>query len=263
MNWSMFSIDLTVWELLLFAVAGVSAGVINTLAGSGSLITLPLLMFVAGLPASVANATNRVGVFLQAVVGVLGFRKMETTDFHNTSWILVPSVIGAVLGARIAVGLSERSMNYIIGGLMVFMLLVLLFRPERWIRESVGDTSRHRRPFNVAVFFIIGVYGGFLQVGVGIFILAALVLLNGFSLRSGNGIKLLLVTAFTLPALLLFLAYGQVHLGYGLLMAGFQAVGASLAVRFAARFQDANRWIYRLLIVIVAVSAFKMFLENA
>jgi uncharacterized membrane protein YfcA len=77
----MFSIDLTAWELLLFAVAGVSAGVINTLAGSGSLITLPLLMFVAGLPASVANATNRVGVFLQAVVGCWVFAKWRRLIF--------------------------------------------------------------------------------------------------------------------------------------------------------------------------------------
>jgi uncharacterized membrane protein YfcA len=257
---TLFQIDLTLAEWLLFILGGIITGIINTLAGSGSLITLPIFVFVCGLPAPVANGTNRIGVVIQAIVGVQGFKKMGTTSFAGSAWLLVPAILGAILGSRIAVELDERWMNYALGSLMVFMFFVLILKPERWIRESEADARRNRHPLSILSFFLIGIYGGFIQAGVGIFLLAALVLIGKYSLRAGNGIKLLIVLAFSLPALFIFLWYGQVHLGYGLAMAVFQGFGAWLGVRFVAQVPNANVWIYRLLIAIVAVSALKFFL---
>ena len=254
------SIDLSVADFALFALAGLATGIINTLAGSGSLITLPVFIFICGLPAPVANGTNRVGVLLQTMVSSYGFYKKGATSFKDAGWLVVPCIAGAILGSRIAVGLNEKTMNYAIGGLMVFMLLVLLLKPERWVRESSVDTRQNRRPLTIFVFFLIGIYGGFIQAGVGIFLLASLVLASKYSLRAANGIKNLLVFAFTLPALLVFLWYGQVHLGYGLLMAVFQSTGAWLGVRFVTSVPNANVWIYRLLVAVVAVSALKFFI---
>lgn len=252
--------DLSVWQTVAFCAAGVLAGIINTLAGSGSLITLPIFIFVCGLPAPVANGTNRIGVILQSAVGLHGFRKTGTTDFSGTSWLVIPSIIGALIGSRIAVGISEQAMNYTIGGLMVFMLLVLLVNPKRWIQETQAELARNKSPLSILVFFLIGIYGGFIQAGVGIFLLAGLVLISRYSLSAGNGIKLLIVLAYGIPTLLLFFWYNQVHVVYGLLMAVFQALGAWLAVKFVARVPNANVWIHRLLILIVAVSAAKFFL---
>ena len=184
---------------------------------------------------------------------------MGITSFAGSAWLIVPSVVGAIVGSRIAVELDENWMNYTLGALMVFMFFVLLLKPERWIRESEADTRRNRHPLSVISFFLIGVYGGFIQAGVGIFLLAALVLVGNYSLKAGNGIKLFIVLVFSLPALAVFLWYGQVHLGYGLAMAVFQSIGAWLGVRFVARMPDANVWIYRLLLAIVAVSAIKFF----
>ncbi|MEZ4943211.1 MAG: sulfite exporter TauE/SafE family protein [Saprospiraceae bacterium] len=256
---SLFQFDLTVAETLLFIVGGIATGIINTLAGSGSLITLPIFVFLCGLPAPVANGTNRIGVIFQTIVGVRGFKKMGITSFTGSTWLIVPSVAGAIVGSRIAVELNEKWMDYTLGALMVFMFFVLLLKPERWIRESEADTCRNRHPLSILSFFLIGVYGGFIQAGVGIFLLAALVLIGNYSLRAGNGIKLFIVLVFSLPALAVFLWYDQVHLGYGLAMAVFQSIGAWLGVRFVARVPDANVWIYRLLLAIVAVSAIKFF----
>lgn len=251
--------DLTLVQFLLFAAGGIASGIINTLAGSGSLITLPIFVFLCGLPAPVANGTNRIGVLIQNVVGIRGFRKLGTTDYRGSAWLVVPSVVGGIVGSRLAVELDERWMNYTLGGLMVFMFFVLLLKPERWIRESDVLAARNKRPLILLAFFCIGVYGGFIQAGVGIFLLAGLVLVSHYSLKAGNGIKLLIVLALTIPATAVFLWHDQVHLVYGVLMAVFQGIGAWLGVRFAARVPNANVWIYRLLIAIVALSAVKFF----
>lgn len=256
----MLSIDLDIWTFLVFAVVGVLSGVINTLAGSGSLITLPVFIFLCGLPAPVANGTNRIGVLLQTLVAVYGFKKFGLTDYKGISGLVLAAIAGAVLGSRIAVDLNEQAMNRAIGGLMVFMFFVLLLKPERWIREQVARKEANRHPVTLLVFFLVGIYGGFIQAGVGIFLLAALVLASRYSLKSANGIKTLIVFAFTLPAIIVFLWYGQIHWGYGLLMAIFQAAGAWLGVAFAARVPNANVWIYRLLMVIVLISGLKFFL---
>ena len=255
----LFSIDLSLAELALLAAAGLVCGIINTLAGSGSLITLPVFIFICGLPAPVANGTNRIGVLLQTLVGAYGFYRKGATPVAGTAWLIVACIAGALAGSRIAVQLDERIMNGVLGGLMVFMLGVLLLKPERWLRATAADPRRNRRPLTLFVFFLIGIYGGFIQAGVGIFLLAGLVLAGRYSLGAANGIKNLLVFAFTLPALLVFLWYGQVHIGYGLLMAVFQSAGAWLGVRLATSVPNAERWMYRLLVAAVAVSALKFF----
>lgn len=255
----LFGFDLGFWNTLLFVVAGVLTGVINTLAGSGSLITLPIFIFLCGLPAPVANGTNRIGVVVQSAVGVYGFRQTDATSFRGAAWLVVPSILGALLGSALAVEIDEQTMNYTIGGLMVFMLLVLLVDPKRWIRESTVDPRRNRHPLTLLTFFGIGVYGGFIQAGVGIFLLAGLVLVSHYSLKGGNGVKLLIVFAYSVPALFIFFQNDQVHVGYGVAMAVFQALGAWLGVRFVARVPNANIWIHRLLILIVAASAVKFF----
>ena len=142
----LLSLDLSFAEAMLFAGAGVLTGVINTLAGSGSLITLPIFIFLCGLPAPVANGTNRIGALIQSGVAIRSYQKTGATSFEGAWWLVVPAVIGAVVGSRIAAELDEQMMRYTIGGLMVFMLLVLLLNPKRWIRESDVDQEKAQKP---------------------------------------------------------------------------------------------------------------------
>ncbi len=250
-------IDLSAAEWLLFVVAGIGTGVINTLAGSGSLITLPIFVFICGLPAPVANGTNRIGVLLQSGVGLATYRKRDALHTKGSLPILVAIITGAVVGAFIAVDLDEETMNLVLGLLMAFMLVVLILKPSRWIHEEAMDPGRSKHPLSLLAFFLIGVYGGFIQAGVGIFLLAGLVLISRFTLRSGNGIKLLVVFLYSIPSLAVFFWFDQVHVGYGLAMAVFQALGAWIGVRWIVQFENADTWIHRILIVAVAAAAIK------
>ena len=118
------------WYLIL-AVIGVGfiAGFINTLAGSGSLLTLPLLMFL-GLPANVANGTNRIAILLQNVVGVASFKKQKVLDVKHGLWLGIPAVVGSLIGAQIAINMNEEIMRNTIGGLLVFMFFLIIYNSD-------------------------------------------------------------------------------------------------------------------------------------
>ncbi|MCI4669148.1 MAG: sulfite exporter TauE/SafE family protein [Bacteroidia bacterium] len=256
----LFEINLSWFQFFVFAVAGIGTGIINTLAGSGSLITLPIFMFMCGLPAPVANGTNRIGVMMQSLVGGVSFYRQGHLVTKNLGWLVVPMLIGAITGASVAVDLNEEKMNMAIGILMAFMLVVLLVQPKRWIQASIEEGgSRNSKWYNIIIFLGIGFYGGFIQAGVGIFLLAALVLAAKYDLIQATAIKMIAVIVFSVPALIIFFSHGQVAIAYGLLMALFQSIGAVIGVRFVSKIPNANILIHRLLILIVFVSALKMF----
>jgi uncharacterized protein len=243
--------------LLLAAVpvAGFVAGFINTLAGTGSLITLPLLIFL-GLPATVANGTNRVGVLLQNIVAVATFRSRGALEMRSAWKLALPAVVGSVLGARLAVDIDQQTMRYVIGALMLVMLGIMLLKPERWI--AAHASPRAPRLFvEVPLFFAIGVYGGFLQAGVGIFLLAALVLGAGFNLVGANGVKNLIVLLLTIVAIPVFVMHDQVQWAMGLLLGAGQAVGAWVAAHVAVK--RGAGFVRMFVIVTVLISAVALF----
>jgi uncharacterized membrane protein YfcA len=236
----------------LIVAAGFVAGFINTLAGSGSLITLPLLIF-AGLPATIANGTNRVAVFLQTVVAVKKFHKSGTLDLSRGLQLAIPAIFGAILGAQIAVNLNERVMETVIGILMVVMLVVILVRPKRWLQGRPEMLRQRPGWLQLSVFFFIGIYGGFIQAGVGIFLLAGLVLGAGYELVRANAVKNLIVMVSTLFALIVFVIHDQVSWIPGLVLAIGNMLGAWVAARVAVeKGAKLVRWI---LIAVIAVSA--------
>ncbi|MEZ4887678.1 MAG: sulfite exporter TauE/SafE family protein [Chitinophagales bacterium] len=250
--------DIDWWMYPLIILAGALAGFINTLAGNGSAVTLPLLVML-GLPPNVANGTNRVGVVLQSITATFGFHKKGMIPKEGIWWMIFPSVLGALIGASIAVNLTEESMRLAMGFLMVFLLILVLLNPKKWLAESVADMAKVRSPRNIFIFFLIGLHGGFLQAGVGVMLLAALVLGAGYSLRNANGVKMLIVLAFSLPAFLTFISNGQVNWAYGLLIAVGQSFGGWLGVVFASDYPNANVWVRRILIVVIVWAIGKFF----
>jgi len=244
--------------LLLFAavpVVGFVAGFVNTLAGSGSLITLPILILL-GLPANVANGTNRVGLLFQNIVSVATFRRRGALDLARTPRLVIPSVLGALGGAWLAVDLDEEMLNRTIGTLMLVMLAVILLRPKRWLADH-ADGSSIPYGLQFPIYFGIGVYCGFIQAGAGIFLLAGLVLGSGFDLVRGNAVKNLIVLIVTIAALIVFVIHDQVRWGLGLLLATGNAAGAWMAAHMAVeRGAGFVRWV---LIAIIALSAIALF----
>jgi len=243
--------------LLLAAVpvTGFVAGFINTLAGSGSLLTLPILILL-GLPANVANGTNRVGVLMQNVVAVATFRSRGALPLAGSWKLIVPSVVGSIIGAALAVDLDETLLRRTIGVLMLVLIVLMLLKPERWI--TAHASPRNPRLFvEVPLFFAIGVYGGFIQVSVGLFLLAGLVLGAGYNVVNANAMKNLIVLVFTAAALVVFVLNDQVEWLLGLLLGGGQAVGAWVAARFAV--ERGARFVRSAVIVIAVGSALALF----
>ena len=244
------------WHLYAAVVAaGFAAGFINILAGSGSLITLPLLIFL-GLPATVANGTNRVAILLQNTVAVSSFRFQNTLDWRGGLALAAPATLGALLGARIAVGLDNMMMERVIGALMVAMIGVMLAQPRRWMQTVLSEPQPAYPVGRMLTFFAIGVYGGFIQAGVGIFLLAGLVLSGQYDLIRGNAVKALIVLCFTAVALPVFVANGQVNWVIGLTLALGNASGAWVGAHIAvARGTAFVRWV---LLGVLLLSAAKL-----
>lgn len=233
--------------------AGFIAGYINTLAGSGSLITLPVLMFI-GLPANIANGTNRIAILLQTLVATGSFKKQKILNIRHGLILAVPAVIGAIVGAQIAVSLDERMMRRTIGILMVIMLIVIITKPKQWLE---GKKEIIERPswLQLLIFFAIGVYGGFIQAGVGIFLLMGLVLGAGYDLVRANAVKVLIAFCFTVFALAVFLIHNQVRWGVGLILAVGNMAGAWVAARMAVK--RGAKFVRWLLIAVIIVAASK------
>jgi len=220
---------------MILAVIGVGiiAGILNTLAGSGSLLTLPLLMFL-GLPANVANGTNRIAILLQNIVGVTSFRQQKVLSFREGLRIGLPATAGSLLGAQIAINLNEAIMTKTIGGLLIFMFFLILLNPDRWIRSREGHAPVTRW-IQIVIFFAIGVYGGFIQAGVGFFLLAGLVLGAGYELVKANAIKVFIVLLYTPFALAVFIFNDQVDYKLGLILAAGNMIGAFIGARYAIK----------------------------
>jgi len=246
--------------ILAVLAAGALAGFINTLAGSGSLITLPMLIFI-GLPANVANGTNRIGVFIQCLVGMMKFKRTGTLtlDKETGGWLIFPVLSGATLGSLIAVDLDEATMRLVIGVVMSFMLVVVLLNPNQWLREHSEFSVQNKGILSQLLLFVVGAYGGFIQAGTGVLLLIIMIMRCGFTMTTANGFKLALIALFNVPVLLIFVLNEQVEWIPGLLMAVGQSIGAWIAAHFASNSPNAPIWVRRLLITVILISILKLF----
>ncbi|MCB9230655.1 MAG: sulfite exporter TauE/SafE family protein [Bacteroidia bacterium] len=247
------------WKLCILAILGSgAAGFINTLAGSGSVITLPLLMAL-GLPANIANGTNRLGILAQTSLAVVTLFKKGKLKLSREYLVILPTLPGAIAGAFIAVEIDETALRYSIGTMMLIMLIPTLLNAEKWLRKTTESQGAWKNPLFLLFFLAIGVYGGFIQAGMGVISLIVMVLWMKYDLVTANGIKNLMVFCFTVPVLAIFIWKGQVNWQIGALMVIGQGVGGWAAARFASDSPQAVIWIRRLLIVVIVVSVVEMF----
>lgn len=248
--------DIYAYILLFFG--GLLAGVINTLAGNGSAITLSLLLFF-GFPADVANATNRIGALAQTVSAVGSLRRTPRTLFlfKDALWFLVPSILGSILGAFIAIEVNAEVLRLVIGFFMLFLLLTMLYKPKKW-QKATNIKAKRKTALQWIIIFLIAVYGGFIQMGIGIMLLSMLVLVSKYSLRDANIIKLLLAFLFVLPAFFVFLYSGDMAWLPGIALAIGQTIGAIIGARYILFLPKANTYVKWLLIVILSLSSAKL-----
>lgn len=247
--------------LLLFA-AGLLAGVLNVIAGGGSFLTLPILMFL-GLPPGVANGTNRVGILLQNVGAVWSFQRHGVLDWRSVLWAAAPSVPGAALGVWLALIVSDHAFKRILALLMVTLSLWTLWSKRTGPSPSTlqdVDTPSTRRLVGIGIaFFLIGVYGGFVQAGVGFLILAATTA-AGLDLVRGNAVKVLTVLCFTALSLALFAWHGRVDWLMGMILAAGTTLGGLAGARLTV--VKGHRWIRGVVTVTMILFALKLWFSG-
>ncbi len=239
----------------LVTAVGITAGIINTLAGGGSLLTLPLLIFL-GLPSSLANGTNRIAVLVQNLSAVAGFR---VKGFHDTGYGLflsIPAVLGAIVGANVAIDIPDQVFERVLGILMLVMLAAILWNPAKRFDDGIERITGGRKWIAGFLFLFVGFYGGFIQAGVGILIIATLTLVNRLDLVRVNSLKVIINSVFTLIALGVFVYHGEVDWGVGALLAIGMGLGGWIGSHLAV--EKGEPLIKMVLIAAVVIMSVKL-----
>lgn len=243
-------------EIVLLIISGVMVGFINTLAGGGSIISLSVLIFF-GLPATVANGTNRIAISLQTLIATGSFKQQKVLDHKKGLILAIPAVIGSILGAKIAADINEVIFERAMAVIIIIMLFFILYKPQRWLIGKEDLIREKIKVWQVILFFFIGVYGGFIHIGVGYLLLGGIVLGVGYDLVKANAIKVLIVLLYTPFALFVFIINGQVDYKLGFILAIGNVIGAFVASRMAVSW-GANfvRWV---MVVIVLFTSAHLF----
>ncbi|HPR58663.1 MAG TPA: sulfite exporter TauE/SafE family protein [Bacteroidales bacterium] len=247
---------MTWFEIISLTVAGILVGFINTLAGGGSIISLAVLMML-GLPPNVANGTNRIGVFFQTLTAAVSFKQKKVLDLRKAFWLSVPAVVGSVIGAWIAVDINEQAFEIAVGIILIIMMFFILYDPSRWISERKELIEARISVKQILIFFLIGLYGGFIQVGVGYFLLAGVVLGAGYELVKANAIKVFVILLYTPFTIIVFLINNQIHWAYGLMMTVGTIAGSSIAAHIAVK--KGAKFVQWVIIVVILLTAADLF----
>ena len=241
-------------QMLAVLVSGLIAGFINTMAGGGSFLTLAALE-LAGLDIAMANGTNRVAVLVGTMMAALGFKSKGVSDWKLSLHFAIPALFGAVLGAYLVVDLPKTVFHRILGLAMLMMLAILIVNPKRWLQGRKVELVGKRRVVAYVVFFVVGIYGGAIQAGVGFLLIASLVLVAGLDLVKTNSHKVFIVGVYTLFALLMFALRGQVNWLLGLVLAVGNGTGAWLTSRLAV--ERGERFVRIVLAILLAILALR------
>ncbi|UBM62966.1 sulfite exporter TauE/SafE family protein [Candidatus Sulfidibacterium hydrothermale] len=246
-------------ELLILILSGVVVGFINTLAGGGSIISLSILIML-GLPATVANGTNRVAIALQNVVAVSSFKQQKVLEIRKALYLSIPAIFGSIVGAWIAVDINEAVFEKAIGIIMLVMLIFVLFKPQQYIYGRAEISEKPVRWGTYVAFFFIGIYAGFIHMGVGYFLLAGIVLGAGYDLVKANAIKVLIILAYAPFTLVVFFLHHEINWIFGLVMALGNMLGAWLASRMAVK-KGVNfvKWVIVLVILMTSAQMFGIY----
>ncbi len=240
----------------LLSLAGIAAGFLNVLAGGGSLLTLPVLVLL-GLPAGVANGTNRLAVVTQSIAGVIAYRRAGKLTTEALGPVVIPTVLGAACGAMLAARAPESLLEPALLGAMVVMALVMAVKPSLVAPdETETPVSWRERPWALAGLFGAGLYGGFAQAGVGFLLLAVLGGALRFDVVRANALKLVCTALFGVVALAIFVYADQVEWVAATVLAVGTVIGSQLGVRFAVKASArVLRWIVLVAVVASVVAA--------
>lgn len=239
----------------LLVVVGFTVGFINTLAGGGSLISLPVLIFL-GLPPSVANGTNRVAIVIQTALGTAGFKSKGVSTFPFNLYLGLSALVGAIIGAQIAVDIKGETFNRILAIVMIAVVLIIVFKPKIDVSNLEERLTGKYLWLGIIAFFFFGIYGGFINAGLGFIIILFLHYINRMNLVRTNATKVSVVFIYTLSALAVFALNDKINWTLGLVLAIGNGTGAWVASRVSVNKGDG--FIKTFLVIMVVAMAIKL-----
>lgn len=246
------------FQLLLLFGVGLIAGMLNVMAGGGSSLTLPALIFL-GLDSALANGTNRIAIFIQNIFAILSFRQQRMHQFRISLKLALWTLPGGVLGALAAIKISDLWFQRILAVVLVGVVISLLL-PPRYSEDAGKEALRQKSWLVYPALFGIGFYGGFIQVGVGFLLMAALFHLFIPNLVYVNMHKVFIVFIYTIPALAIFIFSGNVDWLLGLSLAVGNSTGAWWAARLSVKKGEKFiRFVLLVALLIMAVKLVKLF----
>ena len=245
----------TAFTLLLIMLTGLVAGFLNVTAGGGTILTLPILNFI-GLDLGVANATNRVSILFQNLSALRHYHQNGKIDWREAATYIFPAIAGAILGTLSAVYMPPRVFR-IIAAISIFSMGILLVaKPKMWDAPQGEPLSLPKR---IAALFLVGIYGGFLQAGVGFLLIWAISGGCKKNLREANVLKITIVAFYTMASLALFASFGMVNWTAAFALALGSVIGGNAGARFNLKANDrVIRWI---LTGVVLISSIKMMID--
>jgi len=243
------------YHYLLLIGVGFAVGFINTVAGGGSLISLPVLIFL-GLPPAVANGTNRIAIFVQTAMGAAGFKSKGVSTFPFNLYLGISAFFGSILGAQIAIGVDERLFNKILAVIMIVVIVIIIFKPKTNLEQVQERLTGKYLWLGIVVFFFLGIYGGFINAGIGFIIILYLHYTHHLSLVRTNATKVFIVCIYTIAALAVFIYNDKVNFKIGLVLALGNALGAWISSRLSVKKGDGYVKIF--LVIMIAVMAVKL-----
>lgn len=245
-------------KLLILFLVGLAVGFINILAGGGSLVSLPVLIYF-GLPTTVANGTNRIAIIMQNIIGSFRFHKFKVLPWRIGIFAAITGIIGAAIGAKIAIDIPDVMFKRLLAGVMVLVLIIIVIDPSKRLagrRQNLQGWSK----FWFAIAFLgVGFWVGIIQAGVG-FIVITVGLFSGFDLVKTNALKILLIFFFTFIALAIFIWHGQVDYTYGLTMGFGNSIGAWWGSKAAVN--KGHKWVRGFVIIMVVIFAAKLLFDS-
>lgn len=234
-------------EVVLIISAGVLSGLINTLASSGSAVSLPALMML-GLTAPVANGTNRIAILLGTITAVLKLNKEKMIDWSQALLLGIPVLLGSIVGAFIATQLDARSVGVAVVIAVVMAFVMILMNPKRLIHSV--STTPHIKNWHYIILFLVGLWGGFIVLDSATYLLLSMVLLIGYDLLRGNGMKNLMLLPISIGSIVVFWFEHEVNWEAGLWMSLGSIAGSYIGGHLASQ-EKMKVWMFRLLVTVI------------
>jgi len=243
------------WQVAILALAGVAAGWINVMAGGGSLLTVPIMLFL-GIPGTIANGTNRVAILAQNISAVGTFFQRGVSDIRLSLSLAAMASVGAIVGANLGLQLDDLWFNRILAAVMLVVMIIMWSGGFSKKDTAGGGTQPQRLLLGHLLMVGAGFWGGLMHIGVGLILMPILHRVLGLNLVLTNMHKVFVVLVYTPIALWIFAAHLELLWWTGLGLGVGNALGGWLGARTVIA--QSEVWIRRVMFTVLSVFIVKL-----